>query len=94
MLNRQRFQLERGSHTDRELQKEWNEFGPAAFIFEALDQLEPSREPDHDPSEDLRVLAQMWLEKLKASGEPLYGQSGRGVGIQPYGMKPKKQVSP
>ena len=73
MLNRQRFQLEHGSHPDRELQSDWNEFGSRAFTFEILDQLEPSREADDDPSEDLRVLAQMWREKLKSSGEPLYG---------------------
>ena len=77
MLNRQRFQLEHGSHPDRELQKDWNEFGPDAFTFETLDQLEPSSEASYDPSEDLRVLAQMWLDKLKASGEPLYEQSKR-----------------
>jgi len=79
MLNRQRFQLEHGSHPDLELQKDWNEFGPGAFTFEILDQLEPSNEADYDPIEDLRVLAQMWLEKLKASGESLYKQSERIV---------------
>ncbi len=71
MLNRQRFQLERGSHPDRELQKDWREFGPGAFAFETLDQLEPSSEAGYDPAEDLRVLMEMWLEKLKAAGEPL-----------------------
>ena len=34
MLNRQRFQLEHGSHPDRELQRDWNELGPDAFEFE------------------------------------------------------------
>jgi hypothetical protein len=72
MLNRQRFQLAHGSHPIRDLQKDWNEFGPEAFVFESLDQLEPSSEADHDPSEDLRVLLQLWIDKLRASGEPLY----------------------
>lgn len=79
IINRHRFQLEHGSHPDLELQKDWNEFGPGAFTFEILDQLEPSSEADYDPSEDLHVLAQMWLEKLKASGELLYRQSKRAV---------------
>jgi hypothetical protein len=79
MLNRQRFQLEHGSHPDRELQKDWNEFGPDAFTFEVLDQLEPSSEAGYDPSEDLSVLVQMWRDKLKASGEPIYGQTKRIV---------------
>jgi hypothetical protein len=79
ILNRQRFQLEMGSHPDRELQKDWNDFGPDTFEFETLDQLEPSDEPGYDPSEDLRVLKQMWLEKLTTLGVPLYPQSRRGT---------------
>jgi len=72
MLNRQRFQLEHDSHPTRELQQDWNESGPSAFSFEILDQLEPSSEVGYDPTADLSVLEQMWLEKLKAQGEPLY----------------------
>jgi hypothetical protein len=79
MLNRQRFQLEHGSHPDRELQKDWDELGPDAFEFEALDRLEPRDEPAYDPAEDLRVLKEMWLEKLMIVGEPLYRQSRRGT---------------
>ena len=79
MLNRQRFQLEMGSHPDRELQADWNELGADAFEFEVLDELEPREsEPAGDPAEDLRALKEMWLEKLTASGEPLYKQSLRG----------------
>ena len=79
MLNRQRFQLEHGSHPDRELQRDWNEFGSDAFEFEMLDRLEPRDEPAYDPTEDLRVLKEMWLEKLKEAGELLYRQSRRGT---------------
>ncbi len=79
VLNRQRFQLEHGAHPDRELQQDWNELGPNAFAFEVLDQLEPSREPGDDPSDDLRVLKEMWLEKLTASSQPLYPFSKRGT---------------
>ena len=79
MLNRQRFQLEHGSHADRELQRDWDELGPDAFEFEALDRLEPRDEPAYDPTEDLRVLKEIWLEKLMTAGEPLYRQSRRGT---------------
>jgi hypothetical protein len=79
MLNRQRFQLNHGSHPDRELQKDWNELGSDAFEFEVLDRLEPKDEPDYDPTEDLRVLKEMWLQKLTGSGEPLYRESQRGT---------------
>jgi hypothetical protein len=33
MLNRQRFQLEHGSHPNRELQEDWDRLGAAAFAF-------------------------------------------------------------
>jgi hypothetical protein len=72
MLNRQRFQLEHGSHPDQELQKDWDELGSEAFTFESLDQLAPSNEPDYDTAEDLRVLKQLWLDKLRETGELLY----------------------
>lgn len=72
MLNRQRFQLAHGSHPDRELQSDWNTLGADAFAFEALDQLEPKAESTYDPTADLRVLQEMWLAQLTASGTPLY----------------------
>jgi len=67
MINRTRFQLENGSHKNRELQKDWNELGPEAFEFETLDTLEPTDQPGCDPSEDLRMLEEMWFEKLTLS---------------------------
>jgi hypothetical protein len=79
MLNRQRFQLEHGSHPDPELQKDWKELGPDAFTFETLDLLKPPDEPTYDPTADLRVLKELWLEKLTESGEPLYQQSLRNT---------------
>ena len=79
LLNRQRFQLENGSHPDRELQSDWNELGPGAFEFEVLDRLEPKTEPTYDPIAELCVLKEMWLQKLTDSGEPLYRQSRRST---------------
>jgi hypothetical protein len=77
MLNRQRFQLEGNLHPDKELQADWNDIGPDAFTFETLDLLKPSDDPGYVPSEDLRALKEMWLEKLAASGVPLYPRSRR-----------------
>jgi hypothetical protein len=77
MINSQRFQLENGSHSDQELQKDWNELRPEAFEFEVLDRLSPQDNPEYDPADDLRVLKEMWIEKLTASGELLYRQSRR-----------------
>jgi hypothetical protein len=72
MLNRQRFQLGAGGHPDRALQKDWDECGPGAFEFETLDTLRPRDEPGFDPAADLRMLEQMWLEKLGRPGERGY----------------------
>lgn len=72
MLNRQRFQLGAGGHPDRALQADWKQFGPEVFEFETLDTLGPSPEPGYDPAVELRLLEQMWLEKLGRPGERGY----------------------
>jgi len=64
MLNRQRFQLEHGSHPNRTLQRDWDELGPESFNFETLDTLKPPNEPGRDPTEDLRTLEAMWRDTL------------------------------
>ncbi len=78
-LNSQRFQLEMGSHPDRELQADWNTLGSEGFTFEVVDLLEMDDDPTYDPTEDLAVLKQLWLERLAASGETFYRQSFRGT---------------
>jgi len=75
ILNRHRFQLTNGSHPDLQLQRDWKESGPDAFTFEVLDLLTPKQEPGYDPTEDLTVLLEMWLQKLAAAGETFYGQT-------------------
>ena len=71
--------MQNGSHGDKELQADWNQLGPDAFAFEVLDRLKPRDVPDYDPTDDLRLLKEMWLEKLTAGGESLYRQSMRGA---------------
>ena len=72
MLNRQRFQLGAGGHPDKALQQDWNESGPEAFEFETLDTLKPPDEPGYDPAADLKLLEELWLEKLGRPGERGY----------------------
>jgi len=79
MLNRQQAQLRMGGHPNRELQKEWAEFGPEAFEFEILDTLTPPEGAQYDPKDDLRALEQLWLDKLSP-----FGECG-------YNVKPKHQ---
>lgn len=77
ILHRQRFQLENGSHPDRELQADWKELGPEAFAFETLDLLTPSDDSAYDPTNDLCVLKAMWLDNLAGTCVPLYPRSRR-----------------
>ena len=72
ILNRHRTELRAGGHRNRELQKEWAEFGPDAFEFEVLDTLAPHERADYDASADLRALEELWLDKLSPFGERGY----------------------
>lgn len=77
MLNRQRFQLEMGSHPDKELQQDWNELGAQSFEIGVLDTLDPGDDATTDVTQELKTLHQMWVEKL--SDTPLYRLSNRGL---------------
>src|SRR5437588_12775586 len=72
MLNRQRSQLRMGGHTNRALQKDWDEYGAEAFEFEVLDTLTIPDQADYDPAADLRALDELWLDKLKPFGDRGY----------------------
>lgn len=72
ILNRNRAALRLHSHTNRALQDDWNALGPDAFAFEVLDTLELPDDRDYDPSDDLRTLEALWLEKLSPFGERGY----------------------
>jgi len=72
MLNRQRAQLTMGAHSNRALQHDWRDLGSEAFEFEILDTLKPRDQPDYDPTDDLRTLEKMWLEKLSPFGDRGY----------------------
>ena len=72
MLNRQQAQLRMSVHPNRELQRDWNELGADAFEFEVLDTLTAPEQGDHDPTQDLRALEELWLDKLSPFGDQGY----------------------
>lgn len=80
MLNRQQSQLRMNGHPNKVLQKDWNELGAEAFVFEILDTLTVPERADYDPAADLRALEELWLDKLSPFDE-------RG-----YNVKPKRPV--
>lgn len=52
-------------HPNRELQKEWNEFGADSFTLEILETLEYDKdEAKTNYTEELDVLQMLWEEKL------------------------------
>jgi hypothetical protein len=64
LLNRHRAQLRLGVHRNATLQQDWNAAGEGAFGFEVVDTLLPRETSDADPTDDLRALQELWLEKL------------------------------
>ena len=79
ILNRERAALRFGAHQNAALQRDWNALGPDAFAFEVLDTLTaPDDQPAYDPTDDLRVLEAMWLERLQPFGERGYTPPPRG----------------
>jgi hypothetical protein len=57
-------QLQVGGHPNRDLQRDWSEYGEDAFTFEILDTMVPKEGGGVDPAGELAVLEQIWMEKL------------------------------
>lgn len=74
IFNRQRFQLQAGSHQNKALQADWNQFGETGFAFEILDELTPKEDPAYDYRDDLTWLEDMWLEQLQPYGDRGYNE--------------------
>ena len=75
ILNRERMSLKLGVHNNAALQRDWAELGADAFVFDVLDTIKaPEGQPDYDPSDDLKVLEEMWLERLQPYGERGYNR--------------------
>jgi hypothetical protein len=67
-INRHKMELKFGSHKNADLLEGWKLFGQASFEFEILDELAPPEAAGADLLEELRLLREMWINKLKASG--------------------------
>lgn len=78
-LNRHLAELKLGLHPNKALLRDWHEFGKESFAFEVLDTLEPSDEPNYNPNDDLKVLEELWLDKLQPFGEAGYNEPGKRI---------------
>ena len=72
ILNRHKSELKLGSHRNEELQMDWKQYGEKAFDFNMLEVLEPADDPGYDPTEDLKVLEKLWIDKLSPFGDRGY----------------------
>lgn len=74
-INKQLFMLKLNSMPVEELQKDWNKFGEDKFEFTVLDRLKRKDETSmKDYKSELLLLEEMWIEKLKVTGENGYNQ--------------------
>lgn len=71
-INGQQFQLNHGSHPNKQLQKEWREFGPDAFAFEVLEVLKQETAESGKVREALKELEAKWLAQLQPYDERGY----------------------
>jgi group I intron endonuclease len=74
-LNGHKFMLGIGSHRNKVLQKEWNEYGPDKFVFEILAVVKVKDDPNFNLSDELTLLEQIWLEELQPFGERGYNEN-------------------
>ncbi|MET1030381.1 GIY-YIG nuclease family protein [Domibacillus tundrae] len=71
-INGRKFELEAGSSTHKELQKEWNEFGKEAFQFDILEIVKKPETGFFDEKRTLEKLERKWLEKIQPFGNRGY----------------------
>jgi len=64
-FNKHKAQLKFGSHRNRQLQQDWNQFGSENFSFEILEQLKLEDDVNYNYADDLKILRQIWLDKLQ-----------------------------
>ncbi|MFC9711257.1 DUF2087 domain-containing protein [Paenibacillus sp. NPDC056933] len=71
-INGQKFMLQMGSHLNRQLQAEWNEYGDDAFVIEVLEKLKKEDSPYFDTKDALAKLVDRWFDQLEPYGDKGY----------------------
>ena len=64
-------ELKFGSHRNKVLQQEWNQFGENAFVYEVIAELE-YKDPTENYGKEVAVLETMYLEELAPFGKKGY----------------------
>ena len=74
IFNRHRFQLKMNSHKNKNLQEEWNQYGPEAYTFDILETLKTEGVPAENLPDALLALEEKWLTTLKPYNEHGYNR--------------------
>jgi len=71
--NRLEFELKQKSSRNKQLQKDWKEFGEEAFEFAVLEELKPDSGKGHaEITQELAAMEARWIEKLQPFGDQGY----------------------
>ena len=70
--NRFKVQLNFGSHRDKALQADWNEYGESYFTFTILAEIEHRETEIVDYSKEVKTLEDMFIEELQPFDEQGY----------------------
>jgi hypothetical protein len=76
-LNKHRFMLSSGRHTNTALQADWTKDGADAFKFEIVEVIKQKDDPEFNLDAELSLLEEIWLEKLQPFGEKGYNPNSR-----------------
>ena len=67
--NKHKFQLQIGSHRNKEMQKDWNRYGEDNFSYEVIERLEDDSDDPMQVDRDLTELKELCREKLAGTPE-------------------------
>jgi GIY-YIG catalytic domain len=72
--NRQRTQLNFGNHPNKELQKEWNDYGEEAFEYEIISEIKEKEDEEKDYRNEILDLEKLFIEEMQPFGDKGYNK--------------------
>jgi hypothetical protein len=73
--NRNRMELNFGSHRNETLQKEWKKFGEENFKYEILSEIEQKDGDNINYNKEVKLLTEMYVEELKPFADKGYNKT-------------------
>lgn len=71
-INSNRFQLSHGSHPNKKLLHDWQEYGADNFTFEVLELIDPDKVSQDEWKNAVASLEEKWLDRLRPYDENGY----------------------